>query len=100
MKTSYITMAILATTFIAQTASAKMGQNRTNTALNSNVEINVIEEINNNINNILAKVEKPAVKAEVAKQLSMNTIQLQTNKLVQTTEDTLPTFKFKVVIAD
>lgn len=99
MKTTYTLMAILATTLFTQTATAKLG-NRSSIALENKIEINVEAEIINNINEMLANVKAANVKNDVSKQLEIDTVESQTNELVQATHETLPAFKFKVVIAD
>jgi len=49
---------------------------------------------------MLANIEAPAIKTDAAKQLNIDTVQLQTNELVQNLGKKLPEFKFKVVFAD
>lgn len=100
MKTTYITMAILATTLFSQTAVAKLGANRSTLQLESNIQINIEAEIVDNINQMLGSLQAPTIKDDVVKQLNIDTVQSQTNELVQDLGEKLPEFKFKVVIAD
>lgn len=100
MKTTYTIMAILATVFFTQTATAKLGANRSTAQLENRVQINVEAEIVNNINQMLGQVTSSTIKTDVAKQLNISTVQLQTNDLVRNVGEKLPEFKFKVVIAD
>ena len=93
-------MAILATVLFSQTAAAKLGTIRSTIQLDNKIEVNVEAEIRNNINNMLAKVQAPTIKTDVAKQLDFVTVQLQTNELVHNVSENLPEFKFKVVLAD
>jgi len=100
MKTTYTILAILATVLFTQTATAKLGANRSTNELESKMEINIESEIVNNINEMLANVKASSIKTDVAKQLDIDTVQSQTNELVQNANEQLPAFKFKVVIAD
>jgi Na+-transporting NADH:ubiquinone oxidoreductase subunit NqrC len=100
MKTTYTIMAILATVLFSQTAAAKLGVIRSTIQLENKIEVNVEAEIRNNINNMLAKVQAPTIKTDVAKQIDFITVQLQTNELVHNVSENLPEFKFKVVLAD
>jgi hypothetical protein len=100
MKTTYITMAILATTLFSQTAVAKLGANPSTVQLNSNIQINIEAEIVDNINQMLGNLQAPTIKNDIVKQLNIDTVQSQTNELVQDIDEKLPEFKFKVVIAD
>jgi len=100
MKTIYTTMAILALALFSQTATAKLGVNHSTVQLQSKIEVNIEKEIVYNIKQMLANVEAPAIKADAAKQLNIDTVQLQTNELVQNLGKKLPEFKFKVVFAD
>ncbi|MFT6992339.1 MAG: hypothetical protein ACJASL_004339 [Paraglaciecola sp.] len=100
MKTTYTIMAILATVLFSQTAAAKLGIIRSTIQLENKIEVNVEAEIRNNINNMLAKVQAPTIKTDVAKQIDFITVQLQTNELVHNVSENLPEFKFKVVLAD
>jgi hypothetical protein len=100
MKTTYTTFAILATLLFSQTASAKLGSDRSTTQSDNKIEVNVEAEIINNINKMLANVQAPTIKTDVAKQLKIGTVQSQTNELVQNAAKKLPGFKFKIVIAD
>jgi hypothetical protein len=49
---------------------------------------------------MLENVQAPTIKTDVIKQLGIETLQSQTNELVQNVNEKLPEFKFKVVIAD
>ncbi|MBU3001804.1 hypothetical protein [Paraglaciecola arctica] len=100
MKTSYSILAVLATVFFTQSATAKLGANRSTMQLEKHMEINVEAEIVGNINDMLANIHTSSIKDEVTKQLSIGTVQSQTNELVQNIDATLPEFKFKVVLAD
>jgi len=100
MKTTYTTMVILALTLISQTADAKLAANRSVLQLESNIEINIEAEIVNNINEMLGNVQTPTIKTDAAKQLDISTVQFKTNELVKNVTETLPEFKFKVIIAD
>ena len=93
-------MAILTAVFCTQTATAKLGVDRTTIQLESKIEVNVEAEIVDNINKMLSNVQVPNIKTDVAKQLDIGTIQLQTNELVQNVGEKLPEFKFKVIIAE
>jgi len=99
MKTSYTIMAILAMSLFSQIAAAKLGANHSTLQLESKMEINVEAEIINNINEMLANVQAPSIKTDVAKQL-ISTVQSQTNELVQDVNKKLPESKLKVVITD
>ena len=100
MKTTYTILALLATLLCTQTAAAKLGANLSTIQFESKFDINVEAEIVNNINKMLANVAAPSIKNDVAKQLNISTVQLQTNQIVQGVAETLPGFKFKVVLAD
>ena len=100
MKTTYTILAILATVLFSQTSAAQLGANRSTIQPESKIEINVEAEIANHINNMLSNVTKPSIKNDVAKQLDIGMVQLQTNELVQRVTERLPEFKFKVIIAD
>mgnify|MGYP003681431811 CR=1 FL=1 len=100
MKTTYTIMAILVSVLFSQTAAAKLGANRSTMQLESSIGINIETEIVNNINMMLENVQAPAIKSDVVKQLGIETLQSQTNELVQNANESLPEFKFKVVIAD
>jgi hypothetical protein len=100
MKTTYTIIAILATVLFSQTAAAKLGENRSTNQPENKIELNIEAEIVNNINLMLANVEAPTIKTDVAKQLDIDTVQIQTNELVQQAGAKLPEFKFKVVFAD
>lgn len=100
MKTSYAILAVLATVFFTQSATAKLGVNRSTMQLEKHMEINVEAEIVGNINNMLANIQTSSIKDDVTKQLSIGTVQSQTNELVQNIDETLPEFKFKVVLTD
>jgi len=100
MKTTYTIVAILASVLFSQTAAAKLGANRSTMQFKSTIGINIETEIVNNINMMLENVQAPAIKSDVVKQLGIETIQSQTNQLVQDVNESLPEFKFKVVIAD
>jgi hypothetical protein len=100
MKTTYTISAILATALFSQTAMAKLGENRSALQLDSNIELNIEAEIVDKISNMLANVQAPAIKTDIAKQLNIDTVQSQTNELVQNAAEKLPGFKFKVVIAE
>ena len=93
-------MALLASILCTQTAAAKLGSNRAAVQLESKFEINVEAEIVDNINNMLANAAVPSITTDVAKQLYISTVQLQTNQLVQGVAEKLPEFKFKVILAD
>ena len=84
----------------SQIAAAKLGANRSTLQLESKMQINVEAEIIDNINEMLANVQAPSIKTDVAKQLDISTGQSQTNELVQDVNKKLPEFKFKVVITD
>jgi hypothetical protein len=100
MKTTYTIMAIIVSVLFTQTAAAKLGPNRSIMQFESTIGINIETEIVNNINMMLENVQAPAIKTDVIKQLSIETLQSQTNVLVQNVNENLPEFKFKVVIAD
>ena len=100
MKTTYIIMALLATLLCTQTAAAKLGTDPSAIQFESKFDINVEAEIVQNINMMLANVSAPTIKTDVAKQLNVSTVQLQTNQIVQQVVENLPAFKFKVVLAD
>jgi hypothetical protein len=100
MKTSYTIMAILASVFFMQSALAKLGANPSTIQLENTIGINIETEIVNNINMMLANVQAPAIKTDVVKQLNIDTVQSQTNELVQNASEKLPEFKFKVIIAE
>jgi len=100
MKTTYTIFAILATLLFSQPASAKLGAYRSTTQSDNKIEVNIEAEIVNNISKMLANVQAPTIKTDVAKQLDIGIIQSQTNELVQGVKENLPHFKFKVVIAD
>lgn len=100
MKTTYTTMAIFAAILFTQNVEAKLGENRSTVKNESRIELNVEAEIVNNINMMLANVKAPTIKADVAKQLNIGTVQFKTNELVQNVSEKLPEFKFKVIITD
>ena len=93
-------MAVLAALLFTQTVAAKLGSNNATDQLESKINVNVEAEILNNINKMLENVQAQTIKIDVAKQLDISTVQLQTNELVQNASKNLPEFKFKVVIAD
>ena len=98
MKTTYTLLAFLATVLFTQTATAKLGADRS--TIQHEMKINVEAEIVNNINEMLANVKASNIKTDVTKQLNINTLESQTNALVQDVNESLPAFKFLVVIAD
>ena len=100
MKTNYTIMAILASMLFTQTATAKLGASRSTVQLENIIEINIEAEIVNNINMMLANVQAPSIKTDVAKQLNIGTVQAKTNELVHNVAKQLPEFKFKVIIAE
>jgi hypothetical protein len=100
MKTTYAILAIIATTLFSQNAMAKLGENRFTLQLDNNTDLNIEAEIVDNISKMLANVQAPAIKTDIAKQLNLDTVQSQTNEMVQNAAEKLPEFKFKVVIAD
>ena len=100
MKTTYTIMAIIVSVLFTQTAAAKLGSNRSTMQFESTIGINIETEIVDNINMMLENVQAPAIKTDVIKQLGIETLQSQTNELVQNVNENLPGFKFKVVIAD
>ena len=100
MKTSYAILAVLATVFFTQSATAKLGANRSTMQLEKHMEVNVEAEIVGTINDMLANIKTSTIKEDVTKQLNIDSVQSQTNELVQTINETLPEFKFKVVFAD
>jgi hypothetical protein len=100
MKTTYTLMAIFASLLFTQIANAKLGGNRSSIERETKIEINVEAEIVNNINEMLANVKAASVKSDITKQLEIDTVQSQTNELVQAASEKLPAFKFKVVIAE
>mgnify|MGYP006074423345 CR=1 FL=1 len=100
MKTIYTTIAILAIALFSQTAVAKLGPDHSQVQLQNKIEVNIEEAIVDNITNMLSNIQAPTIETYVAKQLNIGLIQLQTNALIQNVNETLPAFKFKVVIAD
>jgi hypothetical protein len=100
MKTTYTLLAFLATVLFTQTATAKLGAERSRLQLENKIEINVEAEIVNNINEMLANVKASNIKTDVTKQLNIDTVESHTNTLVQDVNESLPAFKFLVVIAD
>jgi predicted transcriptional regulator len=102
MKTIYTTIAILAIALFSQTAVAKLGpdHSQVQVQLQNKIEVNIEEVIVGNITNMLSNIPAPTIETYVAKQLNIGLIQLQTNALIQNVNETLPAFKFKVVIAD
>ncbi|MFT6777815.1 MAG: putative transcriptional regulator [Paraglaciecola sp.] len=100
MKTIYTTIAILAIALFSQTAVAKLGPDHSQVQLQNKIEVNIEEVIVGNITNMLSNIPAPTIETYVAKQLNIGLIQLQTNALIQNVNETLPAFKFKVVIAD
>ncbi len=100
MKTIYTTMAILTIALFSQTAVAKLGLNHSQVQLQNKIEVNIEEAIVDNITNMLSNIQAPTTETYVAKQLNIGLIQFKTNALMQNVNETLPAFKFKVVIAD
>lgn len=100
MKTTYTIMAILATALFTQTAAAKLGDNRSTMQPANKIEIDIEHEIISNINEMLVNLQAPATTSDVVKQIDVDSVQLQTNELVQDVAEKLPEFKFKVIIAD
>ncbi|MFT4994662.1 MAG: hypothetical protein ACI965_001697 [Paraglaciecola sp.] len=70
-----------------------------NTA-NQNVELNLQQEVEQNLQLLLADIKAPSINTSVIKQLNHGYLLTQTNKLLQSASQSLPTYKFKVVIAD
>ena len=93
-------MAILATMLFTQTTAAKLAADNSTTQLEREMDLNIEAEIVYNINNMLANLKAQAINTDVAKQLDIGAVQLQTNELVQNVGEKLPEFKFKVIIAD
>jgi hypothetical protein len=100
MKTTYTIVAILVSALFTQTATAELSSNRSTMQIESTIGINIETEIVNNINVMLANIHVPVIKADVVKQLNIDTVQSKTNKIVINLGETLPEFKFKVVIAE
>tara|TARA_B110000908_G_scaffold128248_1_gene150598 strand:- start:155 stop:457 length:303 start_codon:yes stop_codon:yes gene_type:complete len=100
MKTTCAIVTILVSVLLSQTAKAELRANRSTIQLESSIGINIETEIDNNISLMLANIQVPVIKAGVVKQLDIDTVQSQTNELVLNVTETLPEFKFKVVIAE
>lgn len=100
MRTTYTILAILATVLFSQTAVAKLGANRSTSQPENKMEINVEAEIVERISTMLANMQAPEVKTDIAKQLNTDTLESQTNELMLLAAEKLPEFKFKVVITD
>jgi hypothetical protein len=100
MKTTYTIMAILVSALFTQTATAELRTIGSVMQLESTLGINIETEIVNNINAMLENIQVSVSKTDVVKQLSIDTVQSQTNELVINLGETLPEFKFKVVIAE
>ena len=100
MKTSYTIMAILASVLFTQTASAKLGLEHATLQFEDTIGINIETEIVNNINIMLANVPLRTAKADVVKQFDIETLESQANELVHNVGEKLPSFKFKVIIAE
>jgi hypothetical protein len=100
MKTTYTIVAILVSALFTQTATAELRSTGSRMQLESTLGINIETEIVNNINAMLENIQVPVSKTDVVKQLNIDTVQSQTNELVINLGETLPEFKFKVVIAE
>jgi hypothetical protein len=100
MKTTYTIIAILASILFTQTATAKLGVNRSTLQFENTIGINIEAEIVNNINIMLENVQSHSTQADIVKQFNIETLELQANELVQNVGERLPEFKFKVIIAD
>jgi len=100
MKTTYTIVAILVSALFTHTATAELNSNRSTMQIESTIGINIETEIVNNINAMIANIHVPVIKADVVKQLNIDTVQSKTNKIVINLGKTLPEFKFKVVIAE
>jgi hypothetical protein len=68
--------------------------------VNQNVEFNLQQEVEQNLQLMLADIKAPNINTDVVKQLNHGYVLTQTNKLVATASESLPQYKFKVVIAD
>ncbi|WP_299071783.1 hypothetical protein [uncultured Paraglaciecola sp.] len=100
MKTTYTIIAILASVFFMQTATAKLANTGSSVQLKSPIAVNVEAEIVSNINNMLSNMQSPSVAKDATKQLELETVQFNANELVQNVSKNLPEFKFKVILAD
>ena len=102
MRTTYTIMALLATTLFSQTVAAKLGANSSTIQLENKIEVNVEAEIIDNINNMLSTLKVETIKTDAVKQLNNDSVESQTNELVQNVSATIPEFKFKfkVVVTD
>ena len=100
MKTTNTLLAILVSVLFTQTAKAELSSNRSTIQLKSSIGINIETEIDNNLITMLANIQASFIKTDVVKQLIIDTLQSQTNEIVLNVGETLPEFKFKVVIAE
>lgn len=67
---------------------------------NQNVELNLQQEIEQNLKLMLADIKAPSINTDIVKQLNHGYLLAQTDKLLETASQSLPEYKFKVVIAD
>ena len=70
-----------------------------NTA-NEKLELNLQQTVEQNLQSMLAAIDAPNINTDIAKQLNHGYLLTQTNQLLQNAEQSLPEYKFKVVIAD
>jgi len=70
-----------------------------NTA-NQNLELNLQQEVEQNLQLLLADIMAPNINTLVVKQLNHGYVLTQTNELLNAASQSLPEYKFKVVIAD
>ena len=63
-------------------------------------ELQILEEIKSGFNNMLADLGFPEVKHQAKKHLQRNSAEQQATEIVNATNQQLPAYKFKVVIAD
>jgi hypothetical protein len=100
MKTTNTIVTILVSVLFTQTAKAELSSNRSPIELESSIGINIETEIDNSLFAMLANIQVPFIKTDVVKQLKIDTLQSQTNEIVLNVGETLPEFKFKVVIEE
>jgi len=104
MKTTFtktaILLAIMTSVFTNTNVQAKMSDKIISSDNLAIADFNIEHEINSNLQQMLSAIDAETLKYQINKQLSEQTLELQTNQMVKDADEQFPAFKFKVIIAD
>ncbi|MFT4938577.1 MAG: hypothetical protein ACI88A_001606 [Paraglaciecola sp.] len=94
------TKTILLCTLVGLTFSATSFANTEITAANTDIELNLTLEIEQNLQTMMAEMQGPSINQEAVKQLKHGFLEQHTNQLVKNARNELPEYKFKVILTD